>query len=76
MIKTKIEANDRDIHIDCPCCDMWEQLGIDDSRHMLNMLPIIKWKEDVPDRNELSIHKCNQCSNEFEVEWDYDNPMT
>ena len=73
METTKIEANDKDIHIDCPCCDMWEQLGIDDPRHMLNVLPIIEWKED--EEKELSVHKCTQCSNEFQVEWDYNNPM-
>jgi uncharacterized C2H2 Zn-finger protein len=76
MKTTKIESDGRDIHLDCPHCDMWEQLGIDDPRKRLSALPIIEWKENVKGENEKSIHKCTQCENSFETEWDYDNPMT
>ena len=73
MLKTKIKSDSRNIHLDCPCCDNWEQLGVDDPRKMLNAIPIIEWYPDVIDRNEISIHKCTQCKTGFEVEWDYKN---
>jgi len=73
MLKTKIKSDIWNIHLDCPCCDNWEQLGVDDPRKMLNAIPIIEWYPDVIDRNEISIHKCTQCKTEFEVEWDYKN---
>jgi len=73
MLKTKIKSDVWNIHLDCPCCDNWEQLGVDDPRKMLNAIPIIEWYPDVIDRNEISIHKCTQCKTEFEVEWDYKN---
>ena len=71
----KIESDDSTIHIECPHCDTWEQLGIDDPRHRLSSLPITKWLDDTERGNEISRHECTQCKNEFEVEWDYNNPM-
>jgi len=54
---------------------MWEELGVDDARKLLNALPITVWLPDAEDTNEVSQHKCTQCSTEFEVEWNYDNPI-
>ena len=80
IVKIKIEVHGiqslvgANIHIDCPFCDNWEQLGIDDPRGILSSIPIIPkigWKPDIEGENEVSIHKCTQCENEFEVEWDY-----
>ena len=75
MIRIKVESDDRNIHIDCPNCANWEQLGVDDPRKRLNGMPIIEWLPD-GEHFEVSIHKCNLCHTEFEVEWDYDNPIT
>jgi len=75
MIKTKIQSDNENIHLDCPHCDMWEQLGVDDPRKRLNVIPIISWFADIEDRNEISVHKCTQCKSEFEVEWNYENPI-
>jgi hypothetical protein len=75
METTKIESDELDIHLDCPHCDMWEQLGINDPRKKLNVMPITEWLPDVEGENEKSIHKCKGCNNTFEVEWDYTNPM-
>lgn len=74
MKKVLLESNEDDIHIDCPYCDMWEQLGVDDPRKRLNVLPIIKWLPDA--EHEESVHECTQCKNQFIVVWDYDNPIT
>ena len=74
MKRIKIESDNNNIHIDCPNCDMWEQLGIDDPRKMLNAFPIIEWYPDVINENETSVHKCTDCKTKFEVEWDYNNP--
>lgn len=76
LVRVKVESDDSNIHIDCPHCDMWEQLGVDDPRHRLNALPITKWHPDEDNENEVSEHECTQCKKTFEVEWDYDNPIT
>jgi len=76
MKTIKVQSDNDSIHIDCPNCDMWEQLGVDDPRKRLNVLPIIKWEEDKPNQNEVSEHKCSECSTVFKVEWDYNNPIT
>ena len=76
MENVKIQSDEENIHIECPHCDMWEQTGIDDPRKRLNVLPIVEWKPDVEGKNELSIHQCTKCKSNFEVEWDYKNPMT
>ena len=39
MKRVTIESDNRDIQLECPNCDMWEQLGVDDPRKMLNALP-------------------------------------
>ena len=75
MKKAVIESDCSDIHLDCPNCEMWEQLGVDDPRKMLNALPIIEWVTTSAEDNEVSINECVGCRNKFEVEWDYDNPM-
>jgi hypothetical protein len=75
MKKAVIESNNRDIHLECPNCEMWEQLGVDDPRKRLNALPIIEWVTTSAEDNEVSINECVGCRNKFEVEWDYDNPM-
>ena len=75
-LKTKIKSNDKDIHLDCPYCDNWEELSVNDPRHMLNNIPILAWKGDVDGENEISMHQCTQCDKTFEVEWDYDNKIT
>lgn len=76
MERTKVQSDDKDIYIECPYCDNWEQLGIDDPRHRLHTVPIIEWYEDEKGKNEVSLHECIQCKNKFEVEWDYSNPIT
>jgi len=76
MKRTKVQSNDKDIHIDCPHCDNWEQLGVDEARHHLNTMPILKWYPDKKGQNEVSLHECTQCKKKFEVEWDYNNPIT
>lgn len=76
MKATKIQNDDINVHIDCPHCDNWEQLGVDDPRHRFSNLAIIKWLPDVEGEHEKSIHECSQCKNEFKVVWDYDNPIT
>ena len=76
-MKKVIIGTDEDIvSVNCPNCDNWEALGIDDPRKRLNSLPIIKWFPDSEDTNEKSIHKCTDCNNEFQVEWDYRTCMT
>ena len=76
-MKKVIIGTDEDIvSVNCPNCDNWEALGIDDPRKRLNSLPIIKWFPDSEDTNEKSIHKCTDCDNEFQVEWDYRTCMT
>jgi len=76
MKTIKVQSDEHNIHIDCPSCDMWEQLGVDDPRKRLNALPITEWEADEPNKNEVSHHKCLGCNTKFKVEWDYDNPMT
>ena len=75
MKKIKIQSDEINIHLDCAHCNNWEQLGIDDPRKRLNVIPIIEWKEVEVNQNEVSIHRCTQCNKKFEVEWDYSNPM-
>ena len=75
-VKIKICTDSLDqYHIDCPNCDMWESLGIDDSRSMLNAIPIISGGNEISfdTPNEISVNKCSECYYEFEVEWDYEN---
>tara|TARA_R100000935_G_scaffold35662_1_gene56417 strand:- start:836 stop:1087 length:252 start_codon:yes stop_codon:yes gene_type:complete len=72
-VKIKICTDSLDqYHIDCPNCDMWESLGIDDPRHMLNALPLIEWVEE-GEGAEVSIHECSECEARFNVQWDYTN---
>ena len=81
MKKVKVQSNDDIINIDCPHCDNWEQMGVDDPRHHLNSLPIVKWLENEVliaygyAKHEESVHECNSCKTKFVVEWDYDNPI-
>ena len=75
MKRVKIESDCKDIHLDCPNCEMWEQLGVDDPRKSLNVLPIIEWLTMPSEENEVSINECVDCKTKFEVEWDYNNPM-
>jgi uncharacterized C2H2 Zn-finger protein len=75
MKRVKIESNGKEIHLDCPSCTMWEVLGIDDPRKMLNAMPIIEWYPDEDNDDEVSVHKCTECHTTFEVEWDYTNPF-
>ena len=75
MRQTTIESDERDIHIDCPHCDMWEQLGVDDPRKRLNVLPIIEWVGQPDGYNELSVNKCMECKSHFYVVWDYNNKI-
>lgn len=58
-------------HLSCPCCDNWEEIGVDDPRKMLYTLPLIEWKENTTNGNELSIHQCTECNGRFEIEWNY-----
>jgi hypothetical protein len=75
MKKATIESNNKDIYLECPNCDMWEELGVDDPRKRFNALPIIEWLTMPSEENEVSINECIDCKTKFEVEWDYDNPM-
>tara|TARA_R110000751_G_scaffold144021_1_gene247650 strand:- start:384 stop:632 length:249 start_codon:yes stop_codon:yes gene_type:complete len=75
MKMTKIQSNDRSVHLDCAWCDNWEEIGIEEPRKKLNSMPIIRWNPDVCGENEKSIHVCNSCEMEFGVEWDYENPI-
>ena len=75
MKRATIESNNRDIHLDCPNCDMWEQLSVDEPRKRLNVLPIVEWQTTSAEDNEVSVNECLDCKTKFEVEWDYDNPM-
>ena len=75
MKRAVIESDCRDIHLECPNCEMWEQLSVDEPRNRLNALPIIEWVPTSAEDNEVSINECVGCRNKFEVEWDYDNPM-
>lgn len=75
--RVKLESDEDNIHIDCPNCDNWEQLGVDDPRKRLNALPITQWlTDDEVTGNEVSAHECIICKTVFEVEWDYENPIT
>ena len=73
MKRVTIESDNRDIQLECPNCDMWEALGVDDPRKMLNALPIIDWLTMPAESNEVSVHECSDCETKFEVEWDYNN---
>lgn len=73
MNRVKIAADRVSVLLDCPFCDNWESLGIDDPRKRLNSLPIIEWLPDKKGQNEISTHECTLCSGRFEVEWDYNN---
>jgi hypothetical protein len=75
MKKAVIESDCRDIHLECPNCEMWEQLSVDEPRKRLNVLPILEWLITDNEDNEVSINECVGCHKKFEVEWDYDNPM-
>ena len=74
MKRVTIESDNRDIQLECPNCDMWEQLGVDDPRKMLNALPIIDWLTTPAETLEVSVNECTGCKTKFEVEWDYTNP--
>lgn len=71
MKTVKNKIHETTTSVGCPHCDNWEELGIDDSRKNLNSLPVIKWLPDNEATNEKSIHKCTECNNEFQVEWEY-----
>lgn len=61
------------VYLSCPNCEFTESLGVDESRHHFQSLFVTQWYPDEEGVNEVSVHKCRQCSDEFEVEWDYDN---
>lgn len=71
MKQVKIESDDKNVQITCPHCGNWEQTGVDDPRHVFNVIPVISWSDSSED--EVSVNKCTDCNNEFAVEWDYDN---
>ena len=76
MKRVKIEVYAQDILVECPNCDMWEALGVDDPRKMLNALPIIDWLTTCLINDlEVSVNECTGCKTKFEVEWDYNNPL-
>lgn len=76
MKTVKIQSDNRNIQIECPHCDNWEQLGIDDPCKRLNGIPIIEWNPTREGQSDYSINECLECESKFEVEWDYDNPFT
>ena len=67
---TKI-INDK-VCIDCPNCDMWEEISIDESRYNLQSMPIIEWLS-YPKEYDISVNKCNECNEFFRLEWNYEN---
>lgn len=69
MKRTSSETIDDSVLIACPECGEWEQQGIDDPRHHLNTLPIIEWRPCKEGQKEVSVHRCLECGEEFEVEW-------
>jgi len=73
--RIKIEKEGQDVFIDCPYCNNWETMGIDEQRKNFHTFPIIKWCGNTLNGNELSLHRCTECNKEFEVEWDYNNSL-
>jgi len=69
----KIISDKERLCIDCPECDNWEQLTIDEPRHKLQIFSIEEWYPDIEGKNEISRMKCSLCENEFNLEWDYSN---
>lgn len=67
MYRTHSEKTGDQASITCPACGNWESQGIDDPRKNLNCLPIIYWRQD--DEKEVSVHRCSECGEKFEVEW-------
>lgn len=68
----KIDTDTENVMIDCPYCDNWESMGIDDPRKNFNEFEF-DWIGNSDRRNELSLTTCTSCNNEFLLEWDYDN---
>ena len=71
MKRIKVATGENDIYVECPHCDNWESMGIDDPRENLDALPIIGWYEE--EEFDISMHECTSCQELFEVEWDYNN---
>lgn len=67
MKQVIISTTEDSVHVDCPHCDYWEELGIDDARHNLSTLPILRWFDE-----RVSINLCTNCREIFKVLWDYE----
>ncbi len=66
-----------DIGMECPSCGLVESWGIDEQRHKFCEL---EFQCFIPDEQEIignrSIHKCMDCNEVFEVDWDYSGLLT
>jgi len=73
MKTTKIVVDKRDVHVQCPHCNHGESHTIDEQRHHIQTFDIKTWLPDRENFNEFSIMVCHVCTNEFSLEWDYEN---
>ena len=72
MKTVKIDSDHKDVIINCPNCDNWESLGIDDPRKRLHVIPIVEWLPLAANDNEISLNECTECKEKFKVEWIYE----
>jgi hypothetical protein len=73
MKQTVIKTSAENVHIDCPNCDNWEQIGIDEPRHRLQSITLVEWMPSTSRKVEVSINHCTVCNKQFSLLWDYKN---
>lgn len=71
MKTTKTTNDHKNVLINCPSCENWEEQPIDRQRHKLQNFDVIEWKEDTEGKNEISKMQCNECKEIFLLEWAY-----
>lgn len=67
------EREDELTEVVCPHCNLSVTHDQWTPRHKIDGFEVIGWNPDAEGRNEFSNMKCNQCGEEFLLEWDFKN---
>ena len=60
----KEKAGNRKI-IDCPYCDNWIEINLDEPRNKIPTFPLHSWVEE-----NISIHQCEECGSPLALNWE------
>lgn len=72
-----IEVKNDDVTINCPSCDNWEVINIDQPRHKLHSFYVCAWEYNKDSTSpEVSLVACHGCKTDFRLIWDYKNKVS